>query len=167
MIKASMYFAYGRDARPGLTSATTFEAILRGERTSTTRFPAWPGHERWKGMKPGDVVRFYEDKTMQGRFVDCVITAVPSEIDLAHCPQADLAAWSQAEGWSESAGRGYGRRYGKGLQVRYRVEDASGATSAAPAARIEPSPAGKPAQPRQVAVGKPAAGRTTTSLFDL
>jgi hypothetical protein len=129
MIKASMYFAYGRDARPGLAARTTFEAILAGERTSTTRFPAWPGHERWARIKPGDAVRFYEDRAMQGRFVDCVVTAPPAAIDLATCDAATLAAWSQAEGWSESAGRGYGRRYGSGLQIRYRRVDAAGEDS--------------------------------------
>jgi len=121
MIKASMYFAYGRDARPGLRSRSTFEAILAGERTSTTRFPAWPGYERWKGLKAGDSVRFFEDREMRGRFVDVVVTDTPKEIDLASCSQAAISGWSLAEGWSESAGRGYGRKYGPGLQIRYRV----------------------------------------------
>lgn len=125
MMKASMYFAYGRDARPGLRTRTTFEAILAGERTSTTRFPAWPGHERWARVKPGDRVRFYEDREMRGRFVDCIVTDPPRPIDLAECDAPSLAAWSQAEGWSEAAGRGYGRRYGVGLQVRYRRADES------------------------------------------
>jgi hypothetical protein len=46
MLKATMYFSYGRDARSGLKSTTTFDAILAGERSSTTRFPSWPGYER-------------------------------------------------------------------------------------------------------------------------
>lgn len=149
MIKASMYFAYGRDARPGLSAATTFEAILRGERTSTTRFPNWPGHARWVQARPGDVVRFYEDRAMQGRFVDCVITAVPAEIDLANCDAETLAAWSQAEGWSEKAGRGYGQRYGRGVQVRYRLKDASPASADASAPLDAPKPAA-PARPRDL-----------------
>ncbi len=123
LIKASMYFAYGRDARPGLTSRTTFAAILAGERTSTTRFPSWPGHDRWKAVKPGDRVRFYEDRAMQGRFVDCIVTDAPTSIHLATCDEATLTAWSLAEGWSPEAGRGYGRRYGTGLQIRYRRAD--------------------------------------------
>jgi hypothetical protein len=121
MIKASMYFAFGRDACPGLRSRTTFEAILAGERTSTTRFPAWPGYERWKGLKAGDRVRFFEDREMRGRFVDVVVTETPKEIDLAGCSPAEIAEWSLAEGWSETAGRGYGRKYGPGLQLRYRA----------------------------------------------
>jgi len=39
MLKAAMYFSYGRGARSGLNSKTPFDTILAGERTSTTRFP--------------------------------------------------------------------------------------------------------------------------------
>lgn len=121
MLKASMYFAYGRDARTGLQSKTTFEAILAGERTSTTRFAVWPGSERYRALKVGDTIRFFEDREMRGRHVDVVVTELPRDIDLARCSQADLASWSACEGWSENAGRGYGRRYGLGLQVRYKA----------------------------------------------
>lgn len=117
-LRASMYFAYGRDRRNGVRSATTFEAILAGERTSTTRFPVWPGHERWTRLTPGDRVRFYADRDMRGKFVDVVVEQI-SEIDLAHCSELELEEWSKAEGWSTAAGRGFGRRYGRGLQIRY------------------------------------------------
>src|SRR3546814_17593324 len=65
-----MYFKYGRDRRAGVSSESTFDAIVAGERTSTTRFPAWGGYKRWEEMKPGENVRFYEDREMKGRFVD-------------------------------------------------------------------------------------------------
>src|SRR3990170_751222 len=120
MLKATMYFSYGRDARSGLNLKTTFDAILASERNSTTRFPSWPGYERWKALKVGDHVRFYADRDMKGRYVDVTVTEVPRIIDLAQCSEAELAAWSQAEGWSKSAGRGYVRKYGPGLQIRYR-----------------------------------------------
>ena len=67
MLKATMYFSYRRDARSGLNSKTTFDAILAGERSSTTRFPAWPGYERWGALKIGDQVRLYADRDMKGR----------------------------------------------------------------------------------------------------
>jgi hypothetical protein len=120
MLKATMYFSYGRDARSSLKSKTTFDAILAGERSSTTRFPSWPGYQRWKGLMVGDQVRFYADRDMKGRYVDVTVTEVPKVIDLAKCSEADLAAWSEAEGWSQSAGRRYGGQYGPGLQIRYR-----------------------------------------------
>lgn len=120
-IKASMYFSFGRSRREGVRSATTFAAILAGERTSTTRFASWPGHARWLAAREGDVVRFFEDRDMRGASVDVVVTAPPVEVDLATCDEATLEAWSLAEGWSPAAGRDFGRRNGRGLQVRYRL----------------------------------------------
>lgn len=116
--KSSMYFSFGRDRREGVSSETTFEAILAGERTSTTRFPSWGGYSRWKSMKPGEVVRFFEDREMRGRFVDVRVKGVEA-LDLERCSPERLEEWSQAEGWSPEAGRGYGRKNGEGLQIRY------------------------------------------------
>src|SRR3546814_13639370 len=82
-----MYFSYGRDRREGVSSASTFDAILAGERTSTTRFPAWGGYSRWEAMKPGEKVRFFEDREMRGRFVDVRVTGVEplDQIGRASC----------------------------------------------------------------------------------
>lgn len=126
MLHASMYFRFGRDARPEVTAATTFDAILAGQRTATTRFPAWPGHARWLALAPGDRVTFYADRDMRGRSVVCEITHPPLAIDLATCGEAEIETWSQREGWTVSAGRGFGRRYGSGTQIRYRVLQAAG-----------------------------------------
>jgi hypothetical protein len=70
-------------------------------------------------LKVGDQVRFYADRDMRGRYVDVTVTEVPKVTDLAKCSEADLAAWSEAEGWSRAAGRRYGGQYGPGLQIRY------------------------------------------------
>src|SRR3546814_13161431 len=69
-------------------------------------------------MKPGETVRFYEDREMKGRFVDVRVKNV-EPIDLAKCGDERLEAWSKAEGWSPNAGRGYGTKYGPGVQVHY------------------------------------------------
>src|SRR3546814_2032 len=108
-VQASMYFKYGRDRRTGVSSESTFDAIVSGERTSTTRFPAWGGYKRWEEMKPGETVRFYEDREMKGRFVDVRVKNV-EPIDLAKCGDERLEAWSKAEGRSEerSVGKGWG-----------------------------------------------------------
>src|SRR3546814_17400014 len=87
-----MYFKYGRDRRTGVSSESTFDAIVAGERTSTTRFPAWGGYKRWAEMKPGETVRFYEDREMKGRFVDVRVKNV-EPIDLAKCGDERLEAW--------------------------------------------------------------------------
>lgn len=120
MLISGMYFGYGNDARPGIQSKTTFDAILAGERTSTTRFPSWPQFNAYRDLKVGDRLRFFADRSMKERSVDVIVTELPREIDLARCSQAELEAWSAAEGWSEASGRGYGRRFGVGLQIRYR-----------------------------------------------
>lgn len=117
-IKASMYFSFGRARRPGVEAKTTFEAILSGERTSTTRFDNWRGSDRWGRLKEGAVVRFYEDKEMQGRFVDVRVTGV-ERIDLKAASDARVEEWSKAEGWSTDAAREYGRKNDAGWQVRY------------------------------------------------
>lgn len=124
MLSSGMYFSYGNDARAGITSKTTFDAILAGERTSTTRFPSWPQFNAYRALKVGDKIRFFADRSMKGRSIDVVVTELPREIDLARCSSAELDAWSAAEGWSAASGRGYGRRYGIGLQIRYRRADA-------------------------------------------
>src|SRR3546814_11461576 len=69
-------------------------------------------------MKPGEKVRFFEDREMRGRFVDVRVTGV-EPIDLSRCSPERLEAWSQAEGWSPESGRGYGKKFGAGVQNRY------------------------------------------------
>jgi hypothetical protein len=124
MLQASMYFAYAGNQRPGIRARTTFEAILLGERTSTTRFPCWPGYAKWLAAKPGDRVRFFEDREMRGRFVDVIVESM-RPVDLARCSDAELEEWSVAEGWSTAYGRQSGRRHGAGLQIRYRNAETS------------------------------------------
>jgi hypothetical protein len=73
MLQASMYFAYAGKQRPGIRARTTFEAILLGERTGTTRFPCWPGHARWLAAEPGDRIRFFADRDMRGEHIDVIV----------------------------------------------------------------------------------------------
>ena len=116
-MRASMYFSYGRDRRPGVEAASTFEAILSGERTSTTRFDSWNGSDRWGRLGAGAVVRMFEDKEMKGRFVDVRIASV-ERLDLGRASPERLEEWSKAEGWSVEHGRAIGSR-GGAWQVRY------------------------------------------------
>lgn len=49
--------------RPGINSATTYDAILAGERTATTRFPMWYKRnpeqlEAIKAVRPGEEITF-------------------------------------------------------------------------------------------------------------
>lgn len=116
-MKATMYFAYGQDKRPDVKSSSTFDAILRGERTSTTRFDVWPGAEQWAQLEPGALVRFYEDKDKSGRFVDVAVSSL-RRVDMARFNDAQMEEWSRVEGWSVAHGRKIGQR-GMATQVRY------------------------------------------------
>lgn len=121
-MRATMYFRYGNRKRPDVTSDTTFDAILVSERTSTTRFAGWESFDRWKTVKVGDLIRFYEDKAMTGRSLLVRIREI-SEIDLRSCDAAELEAWSRAEGWKPEEGRSLGMRNGIGLWIRFDLVD--------------------------------------------
>lgn len=116
--KGSMYFSYGWEARPDVKSHRTFDAILDGERTSTTRFDKWKGSERWGRLKRGDLVRFYEDKAMKGKSVVVRVDSV-ERIDMRTLNDAQREEWSKAEGWSTLHANKSAERYGAGYQVRY------------------------------------------------
>jgi len=164
-IKASMYFKYGRDRRPGFQSESTFDAILAGERTSTTRYKEWGSTERWEGLKPGSVARFYEDKDMRGRSVDVVVLGT-QKISLREMDSKGLEDWSKVEGWSVEHARASARKYTEGVQIRYALPDSPEGRqalgldrgvpqererTAAPAARTQEAPARAeaPARPSQ------------------
>jgi hypothetical protein len=113
-----MYFSYGRRKRPGVTAPTTFEAVSRGERTSTTRFASWRGHARWLALRPGDMVRFFEDREMRGRSLLVRVRSV-ERVDMAELG-ARLDEWSAAEGWLPEVAAGLAERHGReAAWVRY------------------------------------------------
>ena len=88
-IEAGLWFRYGRQRRDGVTADSTFEAVLRGERVSTTRFERWPGHARWREVRPGDLVRFFEEEGRGGRSLIVRILSV-EPIDLWSCGGGNL-----------------------------------------------------------------------------
>lgn len=120
--KATMYFTYGKSAREDLLAKgpgySTFEAILDGERTSTTRYDSWRGSERWRDYKEGDRIRFFEDKEMKGRSVVVEVLDV-MRIDHRGASKEALDRWSKAEGWSADYGRHSAEKNGAGTQLRY------------------------------------------------
>lgn len=65
VLELSQYFRYGNNAREGLQSKSTFDAMLAGERTATTRFPMWyrgGGLDQIKRLEPGQLVEFRDTK---------------------------------------------------------------------------------------------------------
>lgn len=59
--KGSMTFSYGNNARPGLRSKTTLEAIKNGERTSTTRYESDGNISYWQKAQIGDIIEFHDN----------------------------------------------------------------------------------------------------------
>lgn len=115
---ASMYFNYGWKGRSDVKSESTFEAILEGERTSTTRFDKWSSSKDWNNVKKGDFVRFFEDKEMKGRSVVVKVESI-ERINMATFTEAQHEAWSKAEGWSVLHSKENAKEGASGLQIRY------------------------------------------------
>lgn len=122
-----MSFRYGGMARGGVMAKTCFDAVVSGERTSTTRFRE-DGPTRfaqWQSCRVGDMVRLWSGNwdaasgDYSGRSCIVEITAAAQGVRL---DELDREAWSLAEGWSPGfldVLLGQGRRFG--LQVRYRL----------------------------------------------
>jgi hypothetical protein len=113
-IEAGLWFSYGRAKRFDVTARTTFDAVLLGERRSTTRFARWPGHKAWQAIGVGDLVRFHARQDRAGRSLVVQVSSV-QPIDLATCDSDALEAWSLCEGWSPDKGREMGRELGHAL----------------------------------------------------
>ncbi len=120
--QAGMYFKFGQSSREELKAKgsgySTFDAILDGERTSTTRYDGWPGTDKWAAIKEGSNVRFFEEKGNRGRSVIVKVMDV-RRIDHRAADKETLERWSKAEGWSPEYGAASARKNGAGLQIRY------------------------------------------------
>lgn len=88
-----MTFSYGTNKRSDVGSKTTFDAILHGERTATTRY-ASDGHiDYWKELKVGDVIQF---ESGDGRLVNVRVTKPLIKLT----SRTSAETWSKKEGWS-------------------------------------------------------------------
>lgn len=136
-----MYFKYDGKARPEIKSASTFDAILAGERTGTTRFPDWykwnPAlYDQLKQIPPGTELKFFDTPKMTNDSRVVTVKTVPTKRskslglggsahelsyqDLVDNPQW-LELWSKREGWLPSEGLNFFRKYGKGTQIPFEV----------------------------------------------
>jgi hypothetical protein len=92
--EGQMTYSYGSDKRSDVTADTTFDAILRGERTATTRFESEGKIDYWKNAKVGDIITW---KSGDGRTVDVVVTKpLHKLVGSGKTPEI----WSKLEGWS-------------------------------------------------------------------
>jgi len=93
-LEGQMTYSYGNEKRPDVTATTTFDAILSGERTATTRFEKDGKLDYWKSAKVGDIITW---KSGDGRTVDVEVTkALHPLVGSGKTPEI----WSKLEGWS-------------------------------------------------------------------
>ena len=93
-ISGKMTFAYSGNKRPDVKADTTFDAILNGERTATTRYESDGNLNYWKGAKVGDIITW---ESADGRTVDVVVT---KELHPLKGSGKTQEQWSKLEGWS-------------------------------------------------------------------
>jgi hypothetical protein len=111
-----MTYAYGTEKRAGVTANTTFDAILSGERTATTRFEKDGNLNYWKQAKVGDVITW---KAADGRTVDVVVTR---ELHPLKGSGKTPELWSQLEGWStERFNKKVKPNIGQAYQIEFRL----------------------------------------------
>ena len=135
---ASMYFKYGELRRVGVKAANCFDAVVSGERTSTTRFDSdgFAQYARWQRLKIGDVVRVWsgawQGSAYGGRSCLIEVTAAPRLVQLR---TLDRDEWSRAEGWApDFLDVLIGQNHVAGVQVRFRL---LAPPEAAPSAQME------------------------------
>lgn len=78
-----MYYSYDGQGRPGLMANSTFDAILGGERTATTRYES-DGHiDQWQKVQVGDEIIFYDNKQWHtARQLRVRVTVGPHKLDV-------------------------------------------------------------------------------------
>ena len=89
-----MTYFYGNKKLDGVKSNTTFDAIVNGERTATTRYLKDKHIDYWKEFKVGDVVEF-EDGRGHALYVE--ITVPLHKLD----KNTTAEEWCKKEGWSK------------------------------------------------------------------
>jgi hypothetical protein len=124
-----MTYAYGAEKRPDVTANTTFDAILSGERTATTRFEKDGKLNYWKQAKVGDVITW---KAADGRTVDVVVT---KELHPLKGSGKTPELWSQLEGWSIER---FNKRVKPNIGQAYQIEFRLAQPIAQPSASVNP-----------------------------
>jgi len=92
--KGKMTFAYGNNKRSDVKADTTFDAILSGERTATTRYITSDAFGYWYNIKPGDIITW---ESADGRTVDVRATTGLYALNMSGMTPSE---WSKLEGWS-------------------------------------------------------------------
>ena len=89
-----MSFSFNGNNNPKVKSLTTFDAILNGERTATTRYESDGNIEYWKSLKVGDIVEWDNGKGKK------VLVEVTKPLQKLTEKNLNGNEWSDLEGWS-------------------------------------------------------------------
>jgi predicted NAD-dependent protein-ADP-ribosyltransferase YbiA (DUF1768 family) len=93
-LKGKMSFDYGKNKRPDIKVDTTFDAILNGQRTATTRYESDDNLDYWKEAKVGDIITW---KGPAGKTIDVIVTKALHPLKGSG---KNPEIWSKLEGWS-------------------------------------------------------------------
>lgn len=87
----NMNMVYGNNKRKNISSDSTIDAIINGERTATTRYK---NMDYWSKVKKGDIIRF----TGNNKTVYVRVTKPFTKLD----NNTNAEEWSKKEGWNVS-----------------------------------------------------------------
>ena len=93
-LTGKMYKIYENEAREGVVSKSTFDAIKNGERTATTRYESEGKINYWKTAKIGDIIQW---ESASG---EKILTRVTKPLHKLKGSGKTVKEWSQLEGWS-------------------------------------------------------------------
>ena len=122
--EGNMTFSYGANKRSDVKADTTFDAILNGERTATTRYESDGNLDYWKNAKVGDVITW---KSKDGRTVDVVVTKALHPLKGSG---KTAETWSKLEGWSTTYfSQKVKSRLDQAWQIEYKLIDPASSTN--------------------------------------
>jgi hypothetical protein len=129
--EATMSFKYRNQKRDDVTAESTFEAVLKGERTATTRYAGQYGYTSWVKTRPGDVVKFWSGENVgEGQAMLVKVTAT-RKIDFTEMSEAEMEEWSKREGWSLEYAKKHAdfKTGNRGVQIEFELMDSAAPNS--------------------------------------
>ena len=110
-----MYMNFTGYQKDGVKASTTFDAVLSGDKTSTTRFSSL---RYWGELKKGDIVKF---KGVAGDVLYVQITKEPANVDFTKMSNDEMEKWTESEGWNMERALKHKRQGDKGLQFHFKL----------------------------------------------
>jgi len=113
-----MFMTFTGYQRKGLKANNTFDAVLSGEKTSTTRFNQ-KYIDYWSDLKVGDIIKF--KGPAKDKIVYVQVTHSPEPVNFSDMSDTQLEEWSKTEGWSIERALQHKKDGKKGIQFHFKV----------------------------------------------